>query len=215
MSLPLMLGIAVTAQIVGTTGPTDPAFAGAWLAPILITVGVVLLGVIMTTSIRAKIASRQAEQPSPREFIDQIRADRARRDDVDTATSELLDTGQRLAAQLDNKAERLEQLIAQADQRLERLADATAEPGGPSPEPSPPPRAAAPPPAPDPPQPRAAPEASPPPAPPASLDPLTVAVYDLADAGQSAVEIAQELDEQTGKVELILALRETQVTKDS
>ena len=40
-------------------------------------------------------------------------------------------------------------------------------------------------------------------------------MYDLTDAGQSAVEIAQELDEQTGKVELILALRETQVTKDS
>ncbi len=209
MSLLLMLEIAATPQTTGTTGPTDPVTAATWLAPILITVGVVLLGVIMTSSIRAKIASRQAEQPSPREFIDQIRADRARRDDVDTATAELLDTGQRLAAQLDNKAERLEQLIAQADQRLERLADATAESGGPSPKPSTPPRAAAPSPAPHPPKSRAAPEASPPPALPASLDPLTVAVYDLADAGQSAVEIAQELDEQTGKVELILALRQS------
>ncbi len=167
----------------------------------------------MTTSIRAKIARRQAAHPSPREFIDQIRADRVRRDDVDTATSDLLDTAQRLAAQLDNKAERLEQLIAQADQRLERLADATAESGGPSPKPSPLPRAAAPSPAPHPPKSRAAPEASPPPALPASLDPLTVAVYDLADTGRNPVEIAQQLDEQIGKVELILALRNEEGTE--
>lgn len=39
------------------------------------------------------------------------------------------------------------------------------------------------------------------------LDPLTRAVYDLADTGCTPVEIAKELQEQVGKVELILALR--------
>ncbi len=205
MSLLLILGIAAPPPTTGTTGPADAAFAGAWMAPILITVGVVLLGVILTTSIRAKIARRQAEQPSPRETLDQIRDDRRRRDNVDTATSDLLDTAQRLSAQLDNKAERLEQLIAHADQRLARLAEATAESGEPPSQPSPRPRAAPPPPAP--PKPVAPPEASaPPPSP--SLDPLTVAVYDLADTGRNPVEIAQRLDEQIGKVELILALRQ-------
>ena len=40
-----------------------------------------------------------------------------------------------------------------------------------------------------------------------SPDPLAKQVYELADAGRSPVEIAGELDEGVGKVELILALR--------
>jgi hypothetical protein len=39
------------------------------------------------------------------------------------------------------------------------------------------------------------------------FDLLTQAVYDLADAGRSPVEIAGELHEHTGKIELILNLR--------
>ncbi len=38
-------------------------------------------------------------------------------------------------------------------------------------------------------------------------DPLTRSVYKLADSGHDTVSIARELDEQIGKVELILALR--------
>ncbi len=38
-------------------------------------------------------------------------------------------------------------------------------------------------------------------------DPLTASVYQLADGGHNSIEIAQQLDEQVGKVELILALR--------
>lgn len=40
-----------------------------------------------------------------------------------------------------------------------------------------------------------------------ALDPLTANVYELADRGRTPVEIARNLDEQVGKVELILALR--------
>lgn len=43
---------------------------------------------------------------------------------------------------------------------------------------------------------------------PLTLDPLSASVYELADRGRSPVEIAQQLDEQVGKVELILALRQ-------
>lgn len=42
----------------------------------------------------------------------------------------------------------------------------------------------------------------------ARLDPLTRTVYELADEGKTAVQIARQLDEHLGKVELILALRE-------
>jgi hypothetical protein len=38
-------------------------------------------------------------------------------------------------------------------------------------------------------------------------DPVSEKVYILADAGRSSLQIAQELGEQVGKVELILALR--------
>ena len=47
----------------------------------------------------------------------------------------------------------------------------------------------------------------PPPASAVPADPLTTTVYELADAGHGPVEIAQQLEEQVGKVELILALR--------
>ena len=41
----------------------------------------------------------------------------------------------------------------------------------------------------------------------AAVDPLTREVYALADAGLAAAEIARRLEQHTGKVELILALR--------
>ena len=102
--------------------------------------------------------------------------------DTHMYTAKLQDTARRLSGQLDNKARRLEVLIDEADQRIAALG-APAEPAS-----------------------RRATE-------PASgnserqPDELTRAVYEQADAGRSALEIAQQLDEQVGKVELILALR--------
>ena len=40
-----------------------------------------------------------------------------------------------------------------------------------------------------------------------AMDPLTQQIYELADAGHTAVAIARDLNEQVGKIELILALR--------
>ncbi len=39
-------------------------------------------------------------------------------------------------------------------------------------------------------------------------DPSLPSVYELADTGYQPIQIAQELDEQVGKVELILSLRD-------
>lgn len=41
----------------------------------------------------------------------------------------------------------------------------------------------------------------------ANVDPLTKEVYALADQGKGPADIAQQLDEHVGKIELILALR--------
>jgi hypothetical protein len=150
--------------------------------------GVVFMGVLLTFTIRGRIARRNRERPSPRELIEQVKASRGRADDANVAEGHLADTARRLGAQLDNKARRLEVLIREADERIAALdqgganharvpaADTLRE---------------------------AAPLPNPPP-----LDPLTRSVYDHADSGLSPLEIAQQLDEQVGKVELILALRE-------
>lgn len=116
--------------------------------------------------------------------------------------SDLKELGERLAAEMDARAERLERLIAQADDRLARLE------GGAGREPSNPASAARRPSAS-----RAVAEAKAPTSRGArievstELDPLHRRVYDLADGGLAPVEIARELDEHVGKVQLILALR--------
>jgi hypothetical protein len=158
------------------------------LAPVLMVAGVVLFGALLTIGIRGRIARRNREAPSPREMIEQVKANRAQTDDAHAATGQLADTARRLSAQLDNKARRLEVLIRQADERLAALADATGDRAAPA-------------------RTDGAPEAAAPPAA-APLDPLTRSVYEHADTGLTALEIAQQLDEQVGKVELILALRE-------
>jgi hypothetical protein len=155
---------------------------------VLLVAGVVLLGALVTIGIRGKIARKNRERPSPREMIEQVKANRGKTDDAHVAAGNLADTARRLSAQLDTKAKRLEILIRHADERIAALgrgADNTARPQ----------------------QADGARDAAPPPtAPP--LDPLTRSVYEHADTGLTALQIAQQLDEQVGKVELILALRE-------
>ncbi|MCZ6492888.1 MAG: hypothetical protein O6933_02295 [Planctomycetota bacterium] len=180
---------------------STPLDAGApiW-AQMLLVIMVVGLGVILTLSVRGKIARRNMNRPSPREWIEHIKAVRHRHDDVQAVSAQLVDTARRLGAQLDNKAQRLELLLQEADERIAQLSEAkdaglsAADDsvvgregafGGPDPGPSKPSH--------DPPRP---------------LDPLTQGVYELADTGRSPLEIAQQMDEQVGKVELILALRD-------
>ncbi len=166
---------------------------GPWL-PILGVFGILGFALIVMISVRGKIARRNSDRPSPRELIDQLKAAGTRSGGGATLGSvgqptggaDLVETAQRLGAQLDNKARRLEKLIEEADQRIAALSGAA--PGLSAPD-----------------RPRA--PAAPSPARP-PRDPLTQAVYEHADAGRTPVEIARELDEQVGKVELILALRE-------
>lgn len=182
-----------------------PEGAPNWLPPALLALGIVIMFVMVTRSLRSRSARKRAEYLTPREHIDQIKArHRSRRVD-DAAASEFVTTATELATRLENKAERLEQLILQADQRLVQLRHAIdqldsqaagdarvvyegegdddvqigdAFDGSESPS--------------------------------AELqqdDPLASAVVELAGAGHSPIEIAQQLNEQVGKVELILALR--------
>ncbi|MHC4949066.1 MAG: hypothetical protein ACYTG1_12545 [Planctomycetota bacterium] len=158
-----------------------------WIAPVLLVAGVVALGVILTMSVRDKLARKSADAPTPRERIDQVKSAARRRVEVETGQSEMLDTARRLAAHLDNKAERLEQLIGEAESCITRLSSLLPTTGTPG-------------------------RRGGRPAGNGADEPehaLADAVYEMADAGRDAVSIARELDEQVGKVELILALRES------
>ena len=161
--------------------------------PMLAVVGIIGIGVLWTISIRGKIARRNANRPSPRELIDQLKETARHRVDGQSASAELLDAARQMAAKLDNKAARLEVLIQQADDRIALMSQdngsgvvtqnetqltaptaAVAVNGGTG----------------------------------VSIDPLTQSVYELADTGCQPIQIAQALDEQVGKVELILSLRD-------
>jgi len=122
------------------------------------------------------------------------RATRARKDprgthgDVDSVAKDSEELAQLLAARMDEKATELEELLAEADRRIVRLRTLLREseievkqrgPGGPILQPAPSDERAE----------------------------LMKAVYQMADAGRSVVEIARSTNQPTGNVELILALR--------
>lgn len=162
-----------------TSGPTGET-TGPW-ATVAMAVLIAGFAIFMTFSIRSKIARRNAARPSPRELVAQMKDHpRVLASDAHTYTAKLQDTARRLSAQLDNKARRLETLIDEADQRIAALGTRAERPAH-----------------------RAPGNGE------HQADELTRAVYKHADAGRTALEIAQQLDEQIGKVELILALRAT------
>lgn len=183
----------------------------------LIVLGIVIIAVMLVLSTMGKITRRQNERPSPREQIEQAKAGGGtvggRRAATETSAGSIhsarqtgrisagdVDDARHLATLLDNKAERLEQLLAEADDCIARLdqsirmdaegidaepaaaADTDVNAGGDRSVPT---------------------DTSDQPA-----DPLTRSVYELADEGHDSIEIAQKLDEQVGKIDLILALRQ-------
>ncbi len=166
------------------------------LGPLTAVVMVVVLvgfAIFMTISIRSKITQRNAARPSARELVEQMKNHpRVVAGDGQGFAADLYDIARRLGAQLDNKARRLEKLIDDADQRIAALGSTAATPASTPPVTGAVPTAAT----------TGAPSNGE-----QKMDPLTEEIYELADAGRTPVEIAQDLDEQVGKVELILALR--------
>lgn len=96
---------------------------------------------------------------------------------------ELSEMARQITAQLDTRAARLESLIQDADRKIAQLQRQSTSPSG---------------------------SALPPPAiaPTPVMDERYQAIYDLADQGLDARQIAGKLDRPRGEIELILALRE-------
>jgi hypothetical protein len=104
--------------------------------------------------------------------------------DMSNLLVELSEMARQVTAQLDTRSAKLEALMQDADKKIAELTRLSS-----------PARLEI----------RAEPVASP--SLPPSTDPRYTAIYDLADAGSSVQEIAQQLDRPRGEVELILALR--------
>jgi hypothetical protein len=184
----------------------------------MILVGVVAMGVLLTISIRGKISKKNAAIPPAKQQIAQAKTRLRIVDDQNAISADLHDKARHLSALMDNKSERLEQLLEEADVKIRamrEMLDQTLRSGSAPPgelldeadrmnleiqslqEPEVPPDST---------RVERTPtsvETS------VQVDPLTRTVYELADAGNDSVAIAQMLDEQIGKVELILALRES------
>lgn len=161
-----------------TTAPSWPSLL-LWAGGVL----VVLWGASrLLPTLKARQASRapsMEREPSPQP------------EELRILARDLEELADRLAERLDAKAERLEQLLRRADERFASL-----------PEESPPtyahvaPRSA-----------RRSPASPPRIVAESTTDPATERIYALADTGVAARDIAHQLDEPIGKVQLILALR--------
>ena len=124
--------------------------------------------------------------------------------EVQALLTEVEETARRAAAQVDNRYRKLEQLVVEADEKIKRLeglltqapAPAVASPVRPAERPAVMGGAEL--------LNRLRQERG---APAPAEDPAYRPIYQLADAGRNAREIAQELGRQPGEVELILALR--------
>lgn len=165
--------------------PVETSESGSNLATYLAIFGFIVL---MYTLLRAyrRSAARRAERGTPKEQIKSVREDAARRGraSVDHAAAETLDMIERLSAQLDNKAARLEMLLAEADQRIDELHRMRR--GEPEHRPA---------------------EQTERSTPENGADPVRSRVYEMADRGVSAEEIARAVQRPRGQVDLMLALR--------
>lgn len=172
------------------TGWLRSAGLPPWIAPTLATAGIVLGITIIVLQVRSD-RRRASSYSRPREPD----PDAGPLHGVMRDAEELID---RLAARADAQAQRLESLIARAESAERRLAEQqtritsapqppTRPAANPQPKLKPPPR-------------RAIPEET-------AAEAEHADVYELADRGLAAPEIARRLGQPQGEVELILSLR--------
>lgn len=145
--------------------------------------GVIALGVVVLVVLTGQWLAERRKKPSAN---DKSSVGASRISSSDHLQSQLLEVkklARSVADDLDARAERLEQLIQEADLRLARL-ERMAVTNGQSPSKTNREQATT-----------------------HTPDDLSQRVYALADQGHNSVRIAQTLGEHVGKVELILALR--------
>lgn len=134
-----------------------------------------------------------ASRDSARDHVERARQKQGVRDELEALMVDINRMARDLGGQLDAKIIRIEKANQEAEERiaqLEALRDSLNDPY-----------------AINKPNPGGADQLVTPQASAADADPLTKRVYALADQGKGPADIAEELDEHVGKIELILALR--------
>lgn len=168
------------------------------LTQALLVVGIALV----TTSLLMMLRKRRAKASrriSPHEQIERNQQHRGMRGDLEDLMVEIEQLSKRFGAQLNAKSIQLENLMEEADRRIAELQHLQANPPSASQDP------------------QTLPDFAPTENGLTGLesqatvgeDPLSKAVFALADQGHPPEDIARKLDEHVGKIELILALRNT------
>jgi hypothetical protein len=166
----------------------------------LMAVAVLMLGIMVWVHTRMQSRRREGEKLSPQEKVARAQQAAGMNNEMRRMMVELEELTRHFGSQLDAKSIRLEKLIREADQRIAQLSQLHKAPEdaveGRSDQP---------------PQARAMNGQ-----PTAGYhenrsdsgdDPLASSIYEMADQGDTPIEIARRLGEHIGKVELILALR--------
>ncbi|MEX0652842.1 MAG: hypothetical protein WD534_12430 [Phycisphaeraceae bacterium] len=178
-----------------------------WLVNLLLPAGLMMIVMSLLMWGRKKRARMGQTRVTAREQFHQMREEKAVRGDLEQIMVEIEQLAKRMSAQLDAKSMRLERLLADADAKIAELERRQGQVGSGRETPAfPPPRE------PQASEPAASVSSSPEPAADDAAGDeraLAESVYKLADAGLKPLEIARELNEHQGKVELVLALRQT------
>ncbi len=164
---------------------------------------VILVGVMLRMTYRKQRNSRPTPRTFAREHIAKLKEEHAMKGDMEELMVQLQELSRNISAQIDTKFAKLEASIRSADERIEKLQRLQrATEGQPTidtvitddiaPEPT-----STRPPKPEP------------------ADPQHDQIYTLADAGDSVVQIAQEIGKSPGEIELILSLRNSARSRSS
>lgn len=152
--------------------------AAEWQYPILLGIGILVVGFAMLRMSRQRQLSRNSTSGGGRSAI---RSAENLRDQLDALMVQLEELARSTSAQIETRYAKLEVLLDDADRKISRLESLLAgEPGGQASGGAPPPDAAR---------------------------PEHRRIHELADAGRTPVQIAQETGRDVGEIELILALR--------
>ncbi|QDU32549.1 preprotein translocase subunit SecG [Poriferisphaera corsica] len=174
----------------------------------VLVLGLLLIIASLMMSIRKRKTRHTTDQVTAQEHLERLKNKHAVKNDLESLMVEIEELGKRLSHQIDAKTIALERLLDEAEIRIAQLNQLNSSPTPPPATPSPTPSAIKH----TPPQPPETPAQSTKPQPPAKPQSTPEAdhhthIYQLADTGQTAAQIAQTLGEHIGKIELILALR--------
>ena len=151
-------------------------------------VGILFIIMAMFSLGRAR-KGKEAGRDSARDHVDRAREKQGVRNELEALMVDINRMARDLGGQLDAKIIRIEKANQEADERIAQLQALRDELNDPYAMKNTPGQ-------------RVTPQAEP-----EVVDPLTKQIYALADQGRGPQDIAQQLDEHIGKIELILALR--------